>query len=223
MGMDFRTYFLAEPTIRFCEDNLAGFIAQPANSYSSLLISLVGILVLIRKRSPLSEWLGWSAIIVGVTSFVYHASFTFGGQLLDLGSMFLLASFLLVAALRRHRLSRPQIGTILVVGTLVPLIVTAIFRTVGGFNVGIPLFALLLLMSIYYEFKTARAERRPLRLYGWAFVVFIGGWIIWWLDFSQVWCQPASFHFLNGHAIWHLANAVAIALLDVYYGESVKK
>lgn len=207
----------SKPTIQFCEANFSGWVAQPANSISSLIISLAGLWILNRKKHKLSKWLGWTAIMVGVFSFVYHASYTFAGQLLDLGSMFLLASFLIVAALRTSKLSEMTKLLILLLGTMLPLALTTIFRTIGGFNLGIPLFALLLIVAIYLELKTAAKERRSLGLFGGAFIVFILGWLIWWLDLTRLWCSPMTYHYLNGHAIWHAANALALLMLNDYY------
>lgn len=208
---------LSEPTIRFCENNLPGFIAQPANAYSSFIISVIGLTVLYKKRSRFSPWLGWIAILIGLTSFYYHASYTFLGQLFDLGSMFLLASFLIMAAFRREKLSLLQNTTLLVGGTITPLFLTYFFRTINGFNIGIPLFVILLLIAITLELKTARKEGRPLRWYGFAFLTFIVGWGIWLVDFNHIWCDATSFHFINGHAVWHLANGLALLVLDRYY------
>ncbi|HSI20311.1 MAG TPA: ceramidase domain-containing protein [Verrucomicrobiae bacterium] len=207
---------LAEPTIRFCEDNLGGWVAQPANSVSSLVISLAGLFILSRKpRHAFSPWLGWTAILTGLTSFAYHASFTFVGQLADLGSMFLLASFLIVAALRLS--SSRKAYAILVLGTLIPLSLTAYFRTVADFNLGIPLFAVLLASAIYLEIQTIRREGSSLRYFGLGFLVFATGWLIWLLDFKQVWCSPTTFHLINGHSFWHAANAAALLFLDQHY------
>lgn len=218
--MDIST-LLGEPTIKFCEDNIAGFIAQPANAYSSLIISLAGMYLLLQRTKRLfSSWLGWIAILVGLTSFAYHASFTFIGQLMDLGSMFLLASFLIIASLRKRKLPLMRQLSIVVIGTLLPLIATVLLRTIGGFNIGIPLFALMLLIAVWLEMRVAKEEKRSLYIYGLAFLLFIGGWLIWLLDYRQIWCSPSYFHILNGHAIWHIANGAVLLVLDHYYGRT---
>lgn len=221
---DLPSYLLAEPTILFCEDNLHGLIAQPANSISGLVIMVAGFYILLRKkRHDVSSWLGVTAMLVGLTTFAYHASFTFIGQLLDLGSMFLLASFLILAALRNHSLQRGARATVVLAGTLLPLVLTATIRTVEGFNFGIPLFAILLITAIYLELRAARQNGQSLRLYGVAFTIFLLGWAIWWLDITHVWCDPASSHIINGHAIWHVANAFALLVLDNYYASEQQK
>jgi len=208
-------FALAEPTIRYCETNLSGWIAQPANAISSLLISLAGAYILVKKRHAYSVYLGVIAIILGLASFSYYASFTFLGQLADLGSMYLLASLLIVAALRPYKLSRNLGLGVLAVGAGVPLAITATVRTIGSFNIGIPLFALLLAIAIYLELKAAGQGRLKLKYFWLTFAAFAAGW----LDYKKIWCSPASFHYINGHAAWHFFNAMALISLDQYYAQ----
>lgn len=210
---------LMQPTIRYCESNLSGWIAQPANAVSSLLISLAGIYILAKKRHTYSKHLGIIAIILGLASFAYYASFTFLGQLADLGSMYLLASLLIVAGLRNHRLSRNQNLAILVFGLGIPLLLTATIHTVGSFNIGIPLFAFLLIKAVYWELKAAKKDKLNLKYFWLTFAAFAVGYLFWWLDYKKIWCDPSSFHYINGHAVWHFFNAVALLSLDRYYSQ----
>lgn len=199
----------AKPTIHYCESNLSGWINQPANAVSSLFISAAGLYILKKRSHAYSTYLGWIAIILGLASFGYYATDTFAGQLADLGSMFLLASLMIVAG-RRSKKPLP----ILIVGAGIPLIITIIFRTVGGFNIGIPLFALLLASAVYFEL---RSRSKNLKYYGLTFLAFVVGYVFWWLDYKKIWCSPGSAHYINGHALWHLFNAVALILLDKHY------
>jgi len=212
-------YALAEPTIRYCESNLAGWITQPANAISSLFISLAGVYILAKKRHSYSVYLGIIAIILGLASFSYYASFTFLGQLADLGSMYLLASLLIVAGLRLQKLSKNQNLAILALGAGVPLAITATIRTIGSLNIGIPLFAVLLIIAVYLELKAAKQGKLKLRFFWLTFAAFALGYIFWWLDYKKIWCNPSSFHYINGHAAWHFFNAVALLSLNQYYSQ----
>jgi hypothetical protein len=210
----------AKQSIRFCETNLNGFIAQPANAFSSLVISLIGIIVLNQKEQHrYSKLVGWSVILAGGLSFFYHASNTFIGQLLDLGSMFLLASLLLVIALRKQKRDMVQDVLSITYGTLIPVALVLAYRLIGGINLGIPLFIVMVLAAVYLEIQTALAEKRDLSLFGLSVLVFWGGWIFWLLDYRGIWCNPDSSHIFNAHALWHISNAAALYLLNRYYAK----
>jgi len=213
---------LTEPTIRYCEQNLNGWVAQPANAGSSLLISLAGVYILAKKRHAYSVYLGVIAIILGLASFFYYASFTFLGQLADLGSMYLLASLLIMVGLRARKLSTNQKIATLAVGAGIPLAITASVKTIGSFNIGIPLFAFLLAIAIYLELKIAAKQKMNLKFFGLTFLAFVAGYIFWWLDYKQIWCSASSAHYVNGHALWHLFNTVALLSLDRYYVQLAK-
>ncbi len=208
---------LAEPTIRYCEPNLRGWIAQPANAVSSLLITLVGIYFLAKRSHKYSIYLGTIAIILGLASFSYYASFTFVGQLADLGSMYLLASLLILVALRRYSLSTKASLVLLSVLAGIPLILTAILRTLNEFNIGIPIFSLILLGALVLEIQQAKKDRFKFNFFILTFAALAIGYIFWWLDYKKIWCNPGSAHYINGHALWHLFNALALLSLNKYY------
>jgi len=210
---------LMQPTIRYCESNLNGWIVQPANAVSSLLISLAGIYILAKKHHTYSKHLGVIAIILGLASFFYYASFTFVGQLADLGSMYLLASLLIVAGLRNRKLSKNQSLGFFIFGAGIPLALTATIRTIGSFNIGIPLFAILLIIAVYLELKAAAKDKLNLKYFWLTFAAFAIGYLFWWLDYKKIWCDPSSSHYINGHAVWHFFNAVALLSLDHYYSQ----
>ena len=86
------------PDLQHCEANLCGWITTPANTWSNLAYVAVGVWIWRRaaKRDLLAAGgLGPVSIAVGVTSFAFHASYTFAGQVLDYGGMFLLIGWAL--------------------------------------------------------------------------------------------------------------------------------
>jgi len=199
----------AKPTIHYCENNLSGWVHQPANALSSLLISLTGLYILKRQAHNYSSLLGIVAVILGLASFLYYAADTFAGQLADLGSMFLLASVMVVAASKAKNAIY-----ILAIGTVLPLALTATVKTIGGFNMGIPLFAGLLAAALYFEILNYKAS---LKFLIYTLVAFAIGYVFWLLDYKKIWCSHTTSHFINGHAVWHLFNAVALLFLDRHY------
>src|ERR1700751_1697672 len=81
----------------FCEALTPGPLAQPANAVSSLAFCAVGLSLYrtMKERNALLLF-PISAFLVGITSFLYHASWTFFFQVFDVSSMFML-SFLLIS------------------------------------------------------------------------------------------------------------------------------
>lgn len=198
---------LGPPTITFCEDNLKGVFAQPANSLSSFTIALVGALLWRVSCSPLQRWLCITAIVTGAGSGVYHASYTYLGQILDNAGMFLLAAVLLYAR-SKHLAARPIIAT--ATGALAVMLLTV---EITGKNPNTFLFGSMLCVAIVREL-TVRTSHT---WYWAALATFALGLVVWWLDLSGIWCNPATFHIVNGHALWHLLNAAAIGLLWKHY------
>lgn len=212
----------ARPTIRYCEANLSGWIVQPANAFSSLFISLAGIIILVRKRHEFASYLGSVALILGFASFFYYMSFTFVGQLADLGSMFLLMVLISVIGLKDRITKTSSRLLLLIFGTAIPLTLTIVFRTIAGFNLGIPLFGILIITAVILEIKRCRTDKINPKYFWLAFVLLGVAFVFWLLDYKQIWCSPGSFHFVNGHAVWHLFNAFSLIALDQHYAASIK-
>lgn len=200
---------------------MAGWIDQPANAVSSLFISAAGIYILGRRRHTYSGYLGIIAVVLGIASFAYYATSSFLGQLADLGMMFFLAALLIAAALR-SRLTKPQFLATVILGGGLPLVLTAGFKTISGFNLGIPLFALLLTAAVYLELKASKQNNLSRQSYALAFLVLAVGFIFWVMDYKRIWCDPNTAHYVNGHALWHLFNAAALICLNEYFARAEK-
>ena len=82
--------------MHFCEELTHGLLVQPANAISSLSFCVVGVYLwrIVRERNILLLF-PISAVLVGITSFLYHASWTFFFQVFDVSSMFMLSCLLL--------------------------------------------------------------------------------------------------------------------------------
>src|SRR4051812_47615397 len=86
----------ASPQIDFCERNLCGWLVEPANAVSSLAFCAVGIYLLKRARKDKTRGslglVGLFSILIGVFSFLFHATMTGWGNFLDLTSMCVLGA-----------------------------------------------------------------------------------------------------------------------------------
>ncbi len=200
----------------FCEIPRAGqLILQPANSWSSFGFVLVGAWVMLTAgrrdaASPFTGlpalWFGITAIVIGVGSFLLHATLTLWGQFWDVVGMYLFSAFTLSWAFRRWR----ALGD----GASVALYL-ALCTILIGFLITIPetrrwLFAVVLVADIVIELTFARPRRPGVQLhwYLWGIALQATAFAIWILDLTRTWCDGASL--IQGHAVWHLLNAAAL-------------
>lgn len=172
----------------FCEQiRLDETIRQPANTWSSMMFTLVGILIAVhalreldesQKLSPLFALiLSFALIFIGVGSAFYHASMTFWGQFFDVGSMYLLASFMLVYAwLRLFHLPINLSAILYLLMNSVLFVLLYFFpETRRG------TFAIVLLLGIGFELYYATARKPDLKRYWFNWLAhFCAG--LWYLD-----------------------------------------
>jgi len=202
-------------TMKFCEENLNSWISQPANAFSNIVYVLVGLFLLIyyrKNKNNVMQILPIMAILVGITSFLYHASFSFFFQVFDLASMFLLSSFLVVFNLKRLGVVKNFFVSFYLV-LLVQIVLLLIIREKSGEFI----FGILVVFSIILEIILAfRSKNIIYRDYLFAILTFAVAWSIWLLDINRIVCDPAN-HIINGHALWHIINSFSILFLYRFY------
>ncbi|MEO8348551.1 MAG: hypothetical protein ABI610_06525 [Acidobacteriota bacterium] len=54
------------------------------------------------------------------------------------------------------------------------------------------------------------------RWLGCYWIVFLVAFAFWWLDKARVLCSPGN-HWISGHGVWHLLNALALYLVYLFY------
>lgn len=198
-------------TISFCEDRLCATIAEPANAFTSLSKSLVGLWLIARclKLGATPLWaIAIAALIQGPMGFALHATGTFWGEALDVSGMFLISATLLSFSLA-HRFAWP---TKRLVFTWLVLVTSSIALLLIVRPIGIPLFSLQLAGWIALEALTTTPQRRWLF---WTIGVFAFGFACWIADKTRVVCGPTN-HVINGHALWHVATSLCLALFFSY-------
>ena len=196
-------------TVRFCEEQLCGWIAEPANAWSNLAFLAMGVYLLFRaksdKRAPL-YLVGVTSILVGIGSFMFHMSGTFVGEFADLSAMFLIGSLMVTMEARRFvPMGSPQL-TILYLGMSVgSMLLLLAFR-----NIGITLFgfqiALVYLSNIIWKMRKAKVVHRHAFRLGSTFAVALG---VWALDLTGTVCRPTN-HVFTGHSAWHMLTALCL-------------
>lgn len=197
----------------WCEARLCALVAEPANAWSNLAFVFVG-LFLFWHAQKLGLWrtpfalFGISSVLIGIGSFLFHATATFWGEVLDLSSMYLFSGLMITFEVNHRRaLTTTQsivlFGAVFVTG----LTVLLSFPSIGDavFIAFTAVWALLIGPQLY---RDARYRTRELR---WMVLIFLTGYGLWNLDIHRVWCDPDR-HWLSGHAIWHVTSAVALLL-----------
>lgn len=223
--------------MNFCEASAPGIIQQPANSWSNLGFAFAGIAIGIhawrsfeqrarsvaryenRMRSRLLYPVLYACVaaFVGPASMALHASTTVWGGVIDLMSMFFWAAFALAYGLTRVfelddvRFVRSYFGLVAIIsivylGNLVPVSGSAIFGIILG---------LYSLTEGWIMWQ--RPDLSAKRSWLWAtLVIFLTAFGIWLPSRTGgPLCDPHSL--VQGHAIWHLLNAMAMGTLYLFY------
>jgi hypothetical protein len=202
----------ALPDIKHCEANLSGWIAAPANTWSNLAYVAVGVWIMNRsaKRTALSAGgLGPVSVAVGVTSFVFHASYTFAGQVLDYAGMFLLIGWALARGLMRAGLLSEK-GALRFWGGLFAASLAALFafRAVGWGVQTIVLIQALALAALETRLMIVKRDAPSYASFWWMQFLLIAAYACWHLDHTDFACRPDD-HWLQLHAVWHVLTAAA--------------
>lgn len=224
-----------EGIMLFCEHARDGLVKQPSNTFSNLGFMTSGIYIAwlfyktdfnVRNNMTTNLFypISFSSIVVflGPGSMAMHASNAYWGGFIDLFSMFLFSAFLFIYALVRLMNWSKSTFTILFVGNI--LVCSAIY--LSPYNViNFPLklsefcFATNLvaatIIELYHHFALGNKIKAS-----WGYLTiftFFVAFAIWILSRTQdsLFCDPNSL--IQGHAIWHLLNAVAAYFLFLFY------
>jgi hypothetical protein len=204
-------------TLVFCEENLCGLISQPANAISSLAFCLTAFYLLYRVKIKLSEPRGIiviAAFLLGITSFLYHATYTFFFQVFDVSSMFMLSCLLVV--LNFYRLNffhKSKIIPIYWASVGVSILAMLIFKG----KIGETIFGAQIAIAVIQELFLFYKKQSPhYKIIFQTFLIYMAAFLFWHLDMTGIWCDPKN-HYLQGHAVWHVLNAICVANLERYY------
>lgn len=214
----------------FCEAAVHGPVVQPANTWSNAGFVVAGLVIAWRAgdverrgatftRYPaLATCFACLVVLLGPGSAAMHATQSALGGHLDVLSMYLVAGFAAAYALMRWTRRGP--GTFAAV--LAALVLAC--ELVGRWDREIPVvmfsgnlaFGVLLVLAVTLEVRIARRGEVSLDLrYAWlAVAAMAAAFAIWNLSRHGL-CRPHSL--LQGHAAWHLLNALAAYLLYRLY------
>jgi hypothetical protein len=200
-------------TISFCEARLCEVVAEPANAFTSLSKTVVGIWLAARclRAGHRALWaIAIAALLQGPLGFSLHATGTFWGEALDVSGMFLISATLLSFALsRRYAWTHSQLVT-----RWLALVVTSVAVLLLIPPSGIAVFSIQVLAWLAIDLPAKRSDESR-RWLQWMLGCFAAGFAFWIADKTRFVCDPNN-HVINGHAIWHLATSACLVLFFEY-------
>ncbi len=207
------------PALEFCEEPLCAWVKTPANAWSSAAFAIVGIVILYLERNSKRNELrgyGLSAILIGILSFFYHASLTRYGEICDLSSMFLIGIFL-------DRVNMERIGWInqrqgRVFSWVGNIVCTGLLFWIK--DLGAPLFFVQCMLALAIEITLLRRGQGAsnYKYFKWGFCFWVTAQTIWFLDLKRILCEP-TWHWLQGHAVWHILMAGLTWSIYLHYAQ----
>lgn len=207
---------LTASSIEFCEKASCTWIRELGNTWSNLPFLGVAFWIFTKTRESDRHLrpIAYAAFFTGIGSFFFHASETYLGEVLDYAGLFFWSCLMFAIALRRwFFLSRKRLQW---------LFWLTFFLSLGAFfllpGINRDLFAsevtLCSLAEVRLFFRDGKTiNYRPL---AWLYAAFIPGIILWILDLKHILCFPES-HWINGHAAWHVLDAVTFIFGYLYY------
>ena len=216
------------PDACFCEAIGSGTILQPSNTWSNLAFVIVGAVIAVSAtpdrplRRSYALILAFACVGIGLGSWFYHASLTFVGQWLDVMSMYLLGTFMVLhaaigilsGAQRSRRMpkdSRAFTVSYIVINLALGVLLI-VWPEARRYLFGALIVSALILEAILHRRKQTTLQAKWLIA---ALGVYVVAQIIWTLDLNHIVCDPTSV--LQGHAVWHVLTALSAGLVYGYY------
>lgn len=217
----------------FCEASRPGLIKQPSNTFSNLGFIVAGLVIAWQlskgqfSQNHNSITQGWFygtffsclTILLGPGSMAMHATEAASGGFFDMLSMYLVASFTVAYAVERFFDLRPLHFTAVfsaVLGTCIwanfqpyQIVFDFFGNTAFAFFIGVTTVVELLNSTL----KKMEHERKWGYLSLGTLLVSLLIWNLWKNDSPL--CDPQSW--FQGHAIWHLLDALAVYFLFRFY------
>lgn len=214
---------LAPATMIFNERVIDGIIRQPANAWTNIFYVIIAAVILksVRHRGDASLMYSFStaAFLVGVTSFLYHASNAFFFQFFDLTSMYLFSGLLISFNLYRFRV----LGRSMIVPAAVLLVIfSSLLLFIIRGRAGAVIFGVEILIIIFQEIRLNKKNPPPSYMgFHTALALFLFAWLIWITDFSGYTFFSADNHFMQGHGLWHIINSLCFYYIYRFYREII--
>ena len=214
------------PNIDWCETMQCSWISEPANTWSNLTYIFLALVLFYHSKKEASKFLKLFPLVLflmGLFSFIYHASNHYFSQMLDFLGMYLYVCGLIVINL--YRLEKLSYSKLLKVYSLFVLVCITFTSIVFWFQFPIQaLIGILALVVIGTEWVCYRKENKKYSL-NWfilSILLLVIAGIFSALDVSRIWCEPNN-TFLHGHSIWHVISGLGTSAVYFHYRIVFKK
>jgi len=216
------------PNVNWCEASLCSWVAEPANTWSNLgyIIAMLALAWQLRRwriTQPVLRLFPVAALLVGLSSGIYHASVTFVLQVFDFTGMylFLFLPFFL-HAVRLGKVSEGRFKYGYFGSVLGATFVTWVLGKFTSFPIQLliilNILALFTMEILVYRRAVREGRGYSLRWLGITFGVLIAAFGASFVDAKRIICDPdAHGLFSQGHAIWHWLTALALTTSMAHY------
>jgi hypothetical protein len=156
---------------------------------------------------------GIATLLIGMGSVFYHSSLAFAGQTVDVVSIYLLTSFMVIYSLFRAG----WIGTRAFVATYLSSNAVLALMAINWPVTRRYIFILLLLAVLVSE-AVVRRRTRPTMNQSFFYATLanlVAACACWIVDITGAVCLPNSW--FQAHAMWHILMAATIGLVYLYY------
>ncbi len=208
----------------YCEAFTQGVLQQPVNTLSNFGFVLVGLWILgatprgggsFSANTLARRIYGLVGVFLGVGSMMFHASMTEWGGWVDLVSMHLFITYLLLydVAILSRRSMQWFVRTLIAANAVLAVVLWVMDNGYGKFVFGTLIAATL---AVEYRLAASPAPVTRDRRWLWASLASYGaGQFIWVMSRDGApWCDPDSL--IQGHAVWHLTSAATVWLVYRY-------
>ena len=216
----------ARPNLKWCEDNLCAWVTTPANTWSNLLYIVFAVLMWREAGAerPTLRLFAPASALVGLTSGLYHASYTWFFQIFDFVGMFCFCWVTIALNARRMNV----IGASSVywayfsgvsVCTICFFVLPKMGLPVQSIVLALILTTLMQEAALHHRLYSKHPELRPkMKDFVCGILLLIVAFGCSLSDLMRVWCSPHN-HMINGHALWHILTAVVLYMLFRFHSQ----
>jgi hypothetical protein len=203
-----------DANIKWCEERVCAFINEPVNAWSNLAYIAVGLWILTRNRQ-----FGIMTLLVGIFSFIFHATNFYLTQIFDyLGMYLVVAQLLTMNLVRLSKIKVTQFYPVFLGLIAFMLVLLQAMRMAGYPYQLIVLLGVVLIIWTEFRCKDRYASKSlPAAVF-----FFALGVTTLLLDKTRVVCDPKNI-FLQGHSYWHLFSALSIGCIYLHYERILNK